>query len=80
MTFDPTAHRLAFVLPMSVKKGDITFTATRTGEDVRMPIPLTNCPRHVVSTEGLAKGIWRTLLYWSDGSIQYQQEAEIRVV
>ena len=80
MTFDPTAHLLAFVLPISFKKGDITFTATRTGEDVWMPIPPTNCPRHVVSTEELAKGIWRTLLYWSDGYVQYQQEAEIHVV
>ncbi|MBC3787598.1 hypothetical protein [Spirosoma utsteinense] len=80
MTFEPTARLLAFVLPMSFKKGDMTFIATRTGEDVRMPIVASNRPRQVVSTAHLDKGVWRALLHWSDGRQQYQEEKEIIVV
>lgn len=80
MTFEPTARLLAFVLPMSFKKGDMTFIASRTGEDVRMPIVAGSRPRQVVSTAHLAKGVWRARLHWSDGRQQYQEEKEIIVV
>ncbi len=80
MTFEPTAHLLAFVLPMSFKKGDITFVASRTGEDVRVPIAPSERPRHVISTDKLATGVWRAFLRWSDGYVQYQEEKEIFVV
>ena len=80
MTFEPTSRLLAFVLPMSFKKGDITFIAPRTGEDVRVPITPSDRPRHVVSTASLTKGIWKAFLRWSDGYTQYQEEKEIIVV
>ncbi|MBC8155741.1 MAG: hypothetical protein H7Z72_22870 [Bacteroidetes bacterium] len=79
MTFEPTAHLLAFVLPMSFKKGYVTFIAALTGEDIRVPITASNRPRRVVSTAQLTKGVWRALLHWSDGKRQYEEEKEIRV-
>ena len=79
MTFEPTTHRLAFVLPFSFKKGDVTFIAAQTGEDIRVPIPPSDRPRHVVSTDCLTKGSWRARLHWSDGQAQYQQETDIVV-
>ncbi|GAB4048897.1 hypothetical protein [Spirosoma litoris] len=80
MTFEPTAHVLAFVLPTSFKKGDLTFFSPKTGEDVRVPIAPGNRPRQVISTSQLSKGLWRALLHWSDGQKQYQDEKEILVV
>ncbi|ADB39552.1 hypothetical protein [Spirosoma linguale] len=79
MTFEPTSHLLAFVLPMSFKKGDVTFVAPATGEDVRVPIMASNRPRKVVSTAQLAKGVWRAMLHWTDGQQQYQDEQQIIV-
>lgn len=79
MTFEPTTHLLAFVLPMSFKKGDIIFTAPATGQDLRVPIKTNNLPRQVVSTAQLTKGVWRALFHWSDGQQQYQDEKEIIV-
>lgn len=80
MTFEPASRVLAFVLPMSFKKGDVTFIASRSGEDIRVPIVPTNRARQVVSTAQLTKGIWRALLHWSDGQLQYQDEKEIIIV
>lgn len=80
MTFGPTAHLLAFVLPLSFRKGELTFIAASTGADVRMPITVSNQPRRVISTAQLTRGIWRALLHWSDGQQQYEQEQEINVV
>lgn len=80
MTFEPASQVLAFVLPLSFKKGDVTFVAPRTGEDVRVPIAPTNRARQIVSTASLSKGVWRALLHWSDGHQQYQEEKEIIVV
>lgn len=80
MTFEPAAHLLAFVLPMSFKKGEVTFIASRTGEDVRVPIAPGDRPRHVISTAKLPKGVWRAFLRWSDGSIQYHEEKQIVVL
>lgn len=80
MTFEPSAHSLAFVLPMSFKKGYITFIAALTGEDVRVPITPSNRPRRVVSTAQLTKGVWRALLHWSDGQRQYEEEKEISIL
>ena len=80
MTFEPTAHLLAFVLPMSFRKGEVIFIDASTGEDVRIPITASNRPRRVVSTAQLSRGIWRALLYWSDGQQQYQKEQEISIV
>ncbi|GAB3949636.1 hypothetical protein GCM10028805_26220 [Spirosoma harenae] len=80
MTFEPTSRLLAFVLPMSFKKGDVTFTASRTGKHLQVPIQPSNRPRNVVSTAELTKGVWRAILRWSDGTFQYQEEKEIIVV
>lgn len=80
VTFEPTSSLLAFVLPASFKKGDVTFFSRATGEDVRVPITPGNRPRLVVSTSQLSKGLWRALLQWSDGQKQYQDEKEILIV
>ncbi|MBO0951800.1 hypothetical protein [Fibrella forsythiae] len=80
MTFEPASHLLAFVLPMSFRKGDVTFSsASRSGEVVQVPIPPTNQPRHVVSTAQLARGWWKAIVNWSDGYQQYLEEKEIFV-
>ena len=80
MTFEPTTHLLAFVLPVSFTKGYVTFIAALTGEYIRIPITASNRPRRVVSTAQLTKGVWRALLHWSDGQQQYEEEKEIRVL
>ncbi|ARK09821.1 hypothetical protein [Fibrivirga algicola] len=79
MTFEPNAHLLAFVLPMSFRKGDVTFSPTESGEDVQVPIPPTNRPRHVVSTAQLTRGWWKAIVNWSDGYQQYLEEKVIFV-
>ncbi|CAN5632771.1 hypothetical protein BH09BAC4_BH09BAC4_14100 [soil metagenome] len=79
MTFDSSAHLLSFVLPMSFKKGDLTFFSPMTGVDVHIPIRPGERPRQVVSTDQLDKGVWRALLHWSDGQQQYQDEKQIIV-
>lgn len=80
MTFEPTANLLAFVLPMSFKTGELTFTTTSMDKQVRMLIKPGDRPRNVVSTADLTKGMWRAILRWSDGRSQYQDEKEIVIV
>ena len=80
MTFEPAAHLLAFVLPISFRKGDVTFVAIRTSERVSIPITANSRSRHVVSTAQLTKGVWRVGLHWSDGYTQYQEDKEIVIV
>lgn len=80
MTFEPIAHLLAFVLPMSFRKGDLTFIANRTGERVSIPITLNNRSRQVVSTAELTKGVWRAVFHWSDGYTYYYEDKEIVIV
>ncbi|MBO0935416.1 FixH family protein [Fibrella sp. HMF5335] len=79
MTFEPAAHRLAFVLPLSFQKGDVTFYPTTQGPDVRVAIEPDARPRHVISTAQLTKGVWVARLQWSDGQQQYYQEQELIV-
>ncbi|GAB4006238.1 hypothetical protein EXU85_02325 [Spirosoma sp. KCTC 42546] len=81
MTFEPASQLLAFVLPMSFRKGDLTFSPTNNVRDeIHIPVTPDTKPRHVVSTAQLAKGIWRVVLNWSDGRLQYHDEKEISVV
>lgn len=80
MTFEPASQLLAFVLPMSFRKGDLTFSPTNSVRDeIHIPVAPDTKPRHVVSTAQLAKGIWRVVLNWSDGRLQYHDEKEISV-
>lgn len=80
MTFEPTAHQLAFVLPASFLKADILFRRVTNGTDeIRIPIIPAEKPRYVVSTARLAKGLWRVYLAWSDGRGQYHDEQQIQV-
>jgi len=79
MTFEPSSHLLAFVLPVSFRKGDVIFSTATTDEEVRVAITPTNHPRHVVSTAQLSRGRWRARLNWSDGRQQYLEEKEIFV-
>lgn len=79
MTFEPVAHLLAFVLPLSFQKGDVTFYPTKQGPDLRVAITPDAKSRHVISTAELAKGIWVARINWSDGRQQYFQEQELIV-
>lgn len=80
MTFEPAAHLLAFVLPLSFQKGDVTFYPTTKGADVRVTVTPDTKARHVISTAQLTKGVWVARLQWSDGQQQYYQEQELFVV
>ncbi|QIP15111.1 hypothetical protein G8759_22040 [Spirosoma aureum] len=80
MTFEPTSQLLAFVLPMSFRKGDLTFSRVSNGEEnIKIQVTPTAKPRHIVSTAQLARGIWRVCLQWSDGRLQYLDEKVISV-
>lgn len=79
MTFEPIAHQLAFVLPLSFQKGDVTFYPTTKGPDLRVAITPDAKPRHVISTAQLTKGLWVARLHWFDGQQQYFQEQELIV-
>ena len=81
MTFEPTQKQLAFVLPASILKADLTFTRrSGTAEDVYVPIQPGSKPRQVVSTAQLAKGTWLAQLNWSVGRLHYYHEKVIVVV
>lgn len=79
MTFEPIIHQLAFVLPQSCRKGDVTFCSVPDGQSIRYGIGPIDQPRHVVSTAQLTCGRWRARLQWSDGHHQYYEEKEIFV-
>ncbi len=79
MTFEPSAHLLAFVLPTSFAQGDVTFRSPLSDREVQVPIPPGKRPRREVSTASLTKGFWRAILHWSDGKLQYQEEKDIFV-
>lgn len=77
MTFEPAIHQLAFVLPLSFCKGDVTFCPRTDGPDVWCAICPSSRPRHVVSTAQLTQGKWLARLQWSDGRHRYYEEKEI---
>ncbi|AUD04282.1 hypothetical protein [Spirosoma pollinicola] len=80
MTFEPASQLLAFVLPMSFQKGDLTFSrSASTPEAIRIPVKRDEKPRHVISTAQLAKGVWNVCLNWSDGRQQYYDEQQISI-
>lgn len=80
MTFEPSSQLLAFVLPLSFQKGDLTFyRANNLYDFIRFPVKPTAKPRQVFSTAHLSKGLWRVYLNWSDGRQQYHDEKEIRI-
>jgi len=79
MTFEPAKRLLAFVLPSSFQKGDVTFFPTTEASDFRVAIKPNGQSRHVVPTDRLAKGWWLARLQWSDGRVYYFDEKEILV-
>ncbi|WP_080059142.1 FixH family protein [Spirosoma aerolatum] len=81
MTFEPASQILAFVLPMSFLRCNLTFSK-RNGidDDIHIPVQPTSKSRYVVPTDKLAKGLWRVYLEWSDGRRQYHDEQEISIV
>jgi hypothetical protein len=79
MNFEPTQNRLAFVLPTSFLKAELTFSTSNGPEAVRVPIQPGPQARQVVSTERLAKGTWLAQLIWSVGRQEYQDEKLIVV-
>ncbi|WP_461113144.1 hypothetical protein [Spirosoma jeollabukense] len=78
MTFEPASQLLAFVLPTSFLKGDLTFSRISSVQEIiQIQVTPTAKPRHVVSTAHLARGTWRVCLHWSDGRLQYLDEKVI---
>ncbi|MPR31857.1 FixH family protein [Salmonirosea aquatica] len=79
MTFEPAKRLLAFVLPSSFQKGDVTFFSATQASDFRVPIKPNGQARQLVPTDQLAKGRWLARLQWSDGRVYYSDEQEILV-
>ena len=79
MTFEPAAHLLAFVPPLSFQKGDVTFCPTTHVSYVWVAVTPDTIARHVISTAPLTQGPWVARLQWSDGQ-QYYQEKELFVM
>ncbi|RRA99995.1 hypothetical protein [Larkinella rosea] len=78
MTFEPTRHQLAFVLPESFRKAEVIFQKRLAqSEDVRLVVQPNHRPRQVVSTQALSSGIWHVILNWWDGRGQYWAEKDI---
>lgn len=79
MIFEPAKRRLAFVLPSSFQKGDVTFFPATESSDLRVPIKPNGESRQVIPTDRLSKGHWLARLQWSDGRVYYFDEKEILV-
>lgn len=80
MTFEPTCHQLAFVLPESFRKAEVTFQKRSESEpDIHLIVQPNQRPRQVVSTRQLSRGPWRVILNWWDGKSQYWAEKDIVV-
>ncbi len=79
MYFESAKRLLAFVLPATFQKGDVTFLPAAGSADFRVLINPNGQPRHVVPTDQLTKGRWLARLQWSDGRLHYFDEQEILV-
>ncbi|GAB3494473.1 hypothetical protein GCM10027341_10680 [Spirosoma knui] len=80
MMFEPATQSVAFVLPSTFLKAELTFTRTPDSlDDIRVPITPGQASRYVVSTARLSKGRWRARLNWSTGQQQYHDEQDIFV-
>lgn len=78
MTFEPTRHQLAFVLPESFRKAEVIFQKRSVAEpDIRLMVERSPRPRQVVSTRQLSSGIWHVMLHWWDGRGHYCAEKDI---
>lgn len=78
MTYHADRQQVVFVLPTTLRKGEITFY--RPGDrqqDFRVTIPAEHPVRQVVPTQSLAKGNWRVQFTWSDGQHTYYKEEQI---
>jgi len=78
MTYEPSRQQVAFVLPQSLRKGEITFyrPADRQ-QDFRLTIPADHGNRQLVSTARLAKGYWKVQFAWNDGTREFFSEQEL---
>jgi hypothetical protein len=75
MTYQPDSQQVVFVLPDSLRRGQIAFyrPADRRA-DFQVTIPVQHPARQVVSTKTLPKGYWRVQFTWSDGQREYYAE------
>ncbi|GAA4406872.1 hypothetical protein GCM10023187_26850 [Nibrella viscosa] len=80
MVYQPEQQQVAFVLPDTMRKGEITFyRPSDRRQDFRVPIRPTRTSRQVVSTAFLQKGRWRVQLNWTDGRSEYYAEQEVYI-
>ncbi len=78
ITYQSDQQQVVFVLPVTLKKGEIKFYRPGDREkDFRITIPADHPTRQVVPTKSLAKGNWRVQFTWSDGQLEYYTEERI---
>ncbi|GAB4026749.1 FixH family protein [Spirosoma koreense] len=78
MTYQSDKQQVVFVLPETLRKGEITFY--RPGDrqqDFRVAIPADHPTRQVIPTQSLARGNWRVQFTWSDGQREYYKEEQV---
>lgn len=78
MTYLEEQQQVVFILPDSLRKGEIKFyrPADRQ-QDRSVKIPEMHPIRQVVSTETIGRGYWRVKLTWTDGRREYYTENEL---
>ncbi|MGA0555323.1 hypothetical protein ACO2Q8_01630 [Larkinella sp. VNQ87] len=81
MTFEPTCQQLAFVLPESFMKAELTFQKRSAPEsEIHLVVRPNQRARQVVSTRQLSQGLWKVMLNWWDGKSHYWTEKDINVL
>ncbi|MFC5412464.1 hypothetical protein ACFPMF_24280 [Larkinella bovis] len=80
MTFEPIHQQLAFVLPESFRKAEVTFQKKdHHDEEIHLVVQPNRRPRQVISTHQLSRGIWHVILNWWDGKSHYWSEKDILI-
>lgn len=83
MIYEPRNKHIAFVLPESFSKAEVTMSCNTELFDpknfIRLNVKPGDSSRYLVSTEKLSKGIWKVFLDWSDWEHWYHEEMEIVV-
>lgn len=83
MIYVPQNKYIAFVLPESFSKAEVTMSCNSTTINpqnfIRLNVRPGDSARYVVSTEQLSQGTWKVFLDWSDWQHWYHEEMEIVV-
>ena len=78
MTYLEDRQQVTFVLPQSLRRGEVIFyRPADQQQDFKVIIPAQHATRQVIPTNTLARGHWRIKLTWSDGKQDYYAEEEL---